>query len=237
MARDTTSNRGENVQQERTGAGSASGQQGEQQRGQQGDQPRDQERAIGTSREEGRPTTGMARRGQGQSVGSQWGQSSVSPFSLMRRMAEDMDRIFQDFGVPIVGPRSMSLLEPIFEQDLWRGGSGLQQSAWTPQVETFRRGDKLVVRADLPGLKKEDVNIEVENDVLTISGERSDQREEDRDGYYRSERSYGEFRRSIALPAEVDPKQCEATFQDGVLEVALPLPKTQERGAKRIQIR
>jgi HSP20 family protein len=232
MARDTAGNRGENVQQDRTAGASPSGHQGEQQ------QQRDQERAIGTTREEGRQSTGMSRRGQAQPVrGSQWGQSSVSPFSLMRRIAEDMDRIFQDFGMPTFGPRSVSLLDPLFEQDLWRGGSGLQQSAWSPQIETFRRGDKLVVRADLPGLKKEDVNIEIENDLLTVSGERSDQREEERDGFYRSERSYGEFRRSIALPAEVDPKQCEATFQDGVLEVALPLPKTQDRGAKRIQIR
>lgn len=230
MARETAGNRGENVQSERTTGASASGTQGEQQR--------DQERAIGTSREEGRTSAGVARRGQVQpGRASQWGQGSVSPFSLMRRMAEDMDRIFQDFGMPIAGARSMSLLDPIFEQDLWRGGSGFQQSAWSPQVETFRRGDKLVVRADLPGLKKENVNIEVENDVLTISGERSDQQEEERDGFYRSERSYGEFRRSIILPAEVDPKLCEATFQDGVLEVALPLPKAQDRGAKRIQIR
>ena len=230
MARDTAGNRGENVQADRTTGASTTGSQGEQQR--------DQERTIGTTREAGRASAGLARGGQVQpGRGPQWGQASVSPFSLLRRMAEDMDRIFQDFGMPNPGVRSMSLLAPNLEQDLWRGGSGFQQSAWSPQVETFRRGDKLLVRADLPGLKKENVNIEVENDVLTISGERSDQQEEERDGYFRSERSYGEFRRSIALPAEVDPKQCEATFQDGVLEVVLPLPKAQDRGAKRIQIR
>ena len=91
-----------------------------------------------------------------------------------------------------------------------------------PQVETFRRDDKLVVRADLPGLKKDDVKVEIDNGMLTISGQRSSEREEKRDEFYRSERSYGSFYRAIPLPEGIESDNCEATFKDGVLEVTLP---------------
>src|SRR5687767_4272506 len=64
---------------------------------------------------------------------------------------------------------------------------------WAPQIETFQRGDQFIVRADLPGLKKEDVNVEMTDEALTIQGERRDEHTEDREGYYRSERSYGSF--------------------------------------------
>jgi HSP20 family protein len=132
---------------------------------------------------------------------------------MMRRMAEDMDRLFGNFGF------------------------GLQPAAWAPQVETFRRGDQLVVRADLPGMKKDDVNVEVEDGVLTISGERCDEHEEKRDDSYRSERTYGQFYRAIPLPEGVNGDQCDASFKDGVLEVTLPVPKETDRKAKKIQVR
>src|SRR5690349_8601442 len=109
------------------------------------DQP-DRERSIRTDREAGR-SSGVARRSRTTPVFG----STASPFGMMRRMAEDMDRLFGNFGF------------------------GLQPAAWAPQVETFRRGDQLVVRADLPGMKKDDVNVEVEDGVLTISGERCDE--------------------------------------------------------------
>jgi len=113
----------------------------------------------------------------------------------------------------------------------------LDQSAWVPQIEAFRRGDKLVVRADLPGLKKDDVKVEVDDGILAISGERSEEREENRDDFYRSERNYGQFYRAIPLPEGVTGDQCEATFKDGVLEVTLPAPKQPERKARQIPIR
>jgi HSP20 family protein len=108
---------------------------------------------------------------------------------------------------------------------------------WMPQIETRRRGDDLVVHADLPGLRKEDVHVEVDDGILTISGERSHEHEDERDDYYRSERSYGQFYRAIPLPEGVDENACEATFKDGVLEVSIPLPKQQEKKAKEVQIR
>ncbi|MDQ3948986.1 MAG: Hsp20/alpha crystallin family protein, partial [Gemmatimonadota bacterium] len=154
----------------------------------------------------------------------------------MRRMAEDMDRLFENFGFG----RSGFGLAPSFatglDRELWSGSSALEQAVWSPQVETFRRGDKLVVRADLPGLKKEDVKVEVADGMLTISGERREEHEESRDDFYRSERGYGQFYRAIPLPEGVTEEQCEATFKDGVLEVTLPAPKQPERKTRQIQI-
>jgi HSP20 family protein len=197
----------------------------------------DQERAIQTGRE-GSRSTGVGRRGQTSPVyGS--GASLTTPFMLMRRMADDMDRLFENFGLGSTGFGLSPLLGTGSGRDLWGESSSSRAVAqsWTPQIETFRRGDKLVVRADLPGLKKDDVKVEIENGVLSISGERRDQYEEDRDGYYRSERSYGQFYRALSLPEGVSDEQCEATFKDGVLEVTLAAPKEEDRKAKQVPIR
>ena len=173
----------------------------------------DREQRIQTGRDQQRSGT-MTRRNAGSSL--QPYARGASPFSLVSRMAEDMDRLFEDFAF---------------------GGGGFATPAWAPQIETFRRGDKLVVRADLPGLKREDVNVEVDNDVLTITGERRDEHEEDRDGYYRTERSYGSFYRALRLPEGVNADQLDAQFRDGVLEVTLPAPKENQQSRKRIEVR
>jgi HSP20 family protein len=191
----------------------------------------DQQRSIQTGREPAR-STGVTRRQTSPTYGS-----TGSPFGLMRRMAEDMDRIFQDFGLGSSGLGLAPLFGSGIERELWRESSALDQSAWVPQIEAFRRGDKLVVRADLPGLKKDDVKVEVDDGILAISGERSEEREENRDDFYRSERNYGQFYRAIPLPEGVTGDQCEATFKDGVLEVTLPAPKQPERKARQIPIR
>ena len=187
------------------------------------------ERGIRTTSEPIRG--GLARRGTTPLSG--YGGAG-SPFSLMRRMAEDMDRIFGDFGFsPSFG--LSPLVPPLLGQGRGLTSGGLR--AWAPQLETFRRGDKLVVRADLPGLRKEDVNVEVDDGMLTISGQRSEEEVENRDDFYRSERSYGEFYRALPLPENMTGESCEATFKDGVLEVTLPLPKQQERKPRRIDVR
>jgi HSP20 family protein len=194
----------------------------------------DQERALETGREAA-PSTAPARRPQ-TGMGNGAGRGQVSPFSLMRRMADDMDRLFENFGFGRMGLGST--LATDFDRDLWRGSSALDQTAaWAPEVETFRRGDKLVVRADLPGLKKDDVKVEIDNGVLAISGERHEEHEENRDDYYRSERSYGQFYRAIPLPEGVSEDQCEASFKDGVLEVSLQAPKEESRRTKQIPVK
>jgi HSP20 family molecular chaperone IbpA len=132
-----------------------------------------------------------------------------------------------------------------FQRDLWpfqreswpaRTAGRASTSLWAPQLETFQRGDQFVVRADLPGLKKEDVNIEVTDDVLTIQGERRDEREEDREGYYRSERSYGSFYRVVPLPEGAISESAKAAFKDGVLEITVQAPPHEVSRRRRLEI-
>jgi HSP20 family protein len=228
-----------------SGAGSTSGR--SQNAGTTGDRQQnasttgDRQRSIQTSNEQSRGATQQSRgtgmtRGQQSTPSTGYGTMG-SPFSLMRRMAEDMDRLFEDFGLGIPG---FAISPALSSQSMQRrGGStnAFQRGGWLPQIETFRRGDKLVLRADLPGLRKEDVDVEIEDGILTISGERSNENEEDREGYYHSERSYGQFQRSLALPEGVTGDNTEATFKDGVLEVTIPVPKQAEKSARKVQIR
>jgi HSP20 family protein len=106
--------------------------------------------------------------------------------------------------------------------DEWLDG---RERAWTPAVDVVRDDDHLVVRADLPGIKPEEVKIEVEDDILTISGEHEERKEEKDSDYVRRERRYGSFSRSMALPGGVDAKEITASTRDGVVEVTVPLPK------------
>lgn len=154
------------------------------------------------------------------------------PFTVMQRMAEDMDRLFEQFGFGRTGLGLGPSWGSLANSDI-----GSLPALWAPQIETIQRNDRLVVRADLPGVDKGDVHVEVENGVLTISGERRNERDEEREGFYRSERSYGQFFRAIPLPEGVQTDQCEAKFDGGVLEVSLPVPKQEEHRAKRVQIR
>ena len=155
------------------------------------------------------------------------------PFAFAQAMSREMDRLFDTFGGTSQGGRNLST-----------GGSGrsLQQqggrgqSYWTPPMEVFQRGHGMVVRADLPGISPDAVQIDVEDGVLTISGERRNANEDRQEGFYRSERSYGTFARSIALPEGVDEDQVNARYEHGVLEVTIPLPQEQRQRGRRVQI-
>jgi HSP20 family protein len=108
---------------------------------------------------------------------------------------------------------------------------------WMPAIEVHRDDDELVVRADLPGMEKDDVRVDLEGQTLTIQGERRLQCDEsDREGHHDSECRYGAFFRSIPLPTKVDPDGVRAEFQDGVLEVHVPTPRREE-SRKRIEVR
>ena len=132
----------------------------------------------------------------------------MNPFSLMRRMTEEMDRVFGDAG-----------------QQRGTGGDIL----WAPSVEVLQREGNYVVRAELPGLKPEDVKLEIENDALVLQGERKDEREEDKGGVHRAEIRYGRFFRSIPLPEGANVEQAKAKFENGVLEVSVPVPEEKTR--------
>lgn len=149
----------------------------------------------------------------------------ASPFTLMRRMTEAMDRWMTEAGL---GPGLPARIAR-------ERAAGMP--TWMPEIDVFRRDNELVVRADLPGLKREDVNVEVEDHVLAISGERRQEEEEREEGYYRAERSYGSFCRTISIPEGVDESQIKASFHDGVLEVTVPLPAEPERRGRKIEIK
>jgi len=139
-------------------------------------------------------------------------------------MMDDMDRFFENFG-------SASSLLPALHGDrqTWSLGT------WSPEVEVSERDGNLVVSADLPGIRKEDIDIELQDDALILRGQRNEEHEEKRGNVSYSERSYGSFVRSIALPQAVKPDDIDATFQNGVLQVTLRLP--QESSGRRIQVR
>jgi HSP20 family protein len=134
-----------------------------------------------------------------------------SPFELMRRMSEDMERMFG----------SMSS---------WPMSSPTQNSLWSPAVEVEEKEGSLVVRAELPGMSKDDVKVELAPEGLLIEGERKQTHEERGErGMVRSEWRYGRFSRLIPLPDEANVGQAKAQFRDGILEVTVPIPEEKRR--------
>lgn len=133
-----------------------------------------------------------------------------------REIEDRMERLFEDtFGSP---RRPMAMA-----------------TAWLPAVEVFEREGQVVMRADLPGLKREEITVEVTDGSLTIAGERKVEQEIKEQDYYRCERSYGTFRRTIPLPTGVEKGKIAATYKDGVLEVTLPKAKGPEATKVAIQ--
>jgi HSP20 family protein len=158
-------------------------------------------------------------------------QLLATPFAFMRRFSEDMDRMFEDFGL------GRGLLAPGLERGLDQLGT-LGGTAWAPQVEVMERDNELIIRADLPGMSKDDINVDLDDNSLIIRGERRSEREEDEEGYYRSERSYGSFYRRIPLPAGVKTEEANADFSNGVLEITMPAAaKRSEAKNRQIEIR
>jgi HSP20 family protein len=118
--------------------------------------------------------------------------------------------------------------------DAFFGVDREQGRRWVPPVDLVEADDHFVLKADLPGLSEEDVSIEVQDGTLTISGERAAQHEDSERGWYRIERSFGSFHRSLTLPEGVDPDGISANFDRGVLEVRIPKPA--ERKPRRVEI-
>ena len=124
------------------------------------------------------------------------------------------------------------LFNTVFDQPAGNGAGGLRR--WVPAMDLVETPEAFVLRADLPGLSEEDVKIEMEDSVLTISGERKSESHDRDEGFYRVERAFGTFSRSLTLPKGVDPEAVSATFDRGVLEVSVPKPE--ERKPRRISI-
>ena len=211
---------------------------------QEGSQRGDRERALENGRDVARTaSTGTARRQPGLVEGFPPSSTTGgSPFALMSRMMGDMDRLFLDFGFePAFGISARPGSAGRTSHDRTAIGQpgrarGLTRGTWTPTMEVFTRGHELVARADLPGMKREDINVEILDDHLVIQGERRSDREDRGDGFFHSERSYGAFARAIPLPEGTDGEGIQARFSDGVLEVIVPLPKQEER-RRKVEIR
>ncbi len=110
----------------------------------------------------------------------------------------------------------------------------LSESAWMPAVDVIEQEDSISVRAELPGIRPEDLDISIQGSTLTICGEKKEEREEKEENYRRMERRYGNFRRLIALPADVDPESTEATYRDGVLNVTVC--KTEQAKPRKVKV-
>jgi HSP20 family protein len=156
-----------------------------------------------------------------------------SRFRLLDRFADEMDRVFSDFGLGR-GWSTPRLGSSAFRFP-WRS-AGSEVHAWAPDVDVYERNNELVIHADLPGLSKDDVKVDVTEDGIIIQGERKREHEEEREGVYRAERSHGSFYRLIPLPEGAMSDQAKATFKDGVLEITMPVPPEQVRRGRRLEI-
>ena len=151
-------------------------------------------------------------------------RAARDPFAMLKQMTAELDRVFdQPIGSGWWPPlrRTLTRQEP---------------ADWVPEVDVFERDKRLVTKVDLPGMKKEDVKVEVTDGHLTISGERRSETEEKKDNVYRCERSYGSFYRAVPLPEGVKLEDVKATFADGVLEVSIPLPDKTETRPRTVPI-
>ena len=146
------------------------------------------------------------------------------PFALLRKMTAELDRTFDD-------PFWPSFRFPVF-----RGFTPLDGVTWMPKVDLFEKDNRLVTRVDLPGVKKEDLKVEVTDGQLALSGERKIEKEEKKDNVYRTEREHGSFYRAVPLPEGVKLEDVKATFADGVLEVSVPLPARLEAKVRKVEI-
>lgn len=138
------------------------------------------------------------------------------PFRDLRGLQEEVNRLF-----------SSSLSRDLRDESIARG-------AWNPQVDIFENKDQIVLEAELPGMNREDFELTIENNVLTLRGERRFEKRNENDNYHRVERSYGSFTRSFTLPQSVSSENATAEYKDGVLRVSLH--KREEVKARRIQI-
>lgn len=156
---------------------------------------------------------------------SRWDTGSAfGPFAWMRQMQDQLDRAFTGLW----GSSSGSS---------WSPDTAFGPSDWSPAIDVFQRGNDLVVRADVPGLSKDDITVDIADDQLTIRGDRRYEHEEERDGVFRSERSYGSFCRAIPLPQGAIADSAKATFNNGVLEVVIQAPSFDVRRGRRVEIK
>ena len=138
------------------------------------------------------------------------------PFRELGMLQDRMNRLFDDAGRG------------------WRADEPAATTSWSPSVDIFETEGEIIVKAELPGLERKDIVLHLENNVLTLRGERKFEKETKEENYHRIERSYGNFSRSFSIPATVDEEKIRADYKDGVLKIALP--KKDQAKPKQINI-
>ena len=146
------------------------------------------------------------------------GLSVWEPFRDLRKMHDEMDRLFSTF---------------------WQKGDLdlSEAAAWSPAVDLYEDKDQIVVKAEIPGVKKEDVSLTLTEDMLTIKGERKAEKEERRENFYRMEGSYGMFSRTLQLPRPVKFEEAKAEYKDGILRIVLPKSETSKTREIKIDLK
>jgi HSP20 family protein len=139
------------------------------------------------------------------------------PFAEMARWERDMEQMLRSF----------------LPEDRWPGGSlGIQE----PKLDLYEEKDQIVVKAELPGMTKDNIQLSIADNILTIKGEKKKEEEDKGKDYYRSERIYGSFMRALPLPAEIDPDKVQATFKNGVLEIRLPKSEAAKKREIKVNV-
>lgn len=134
-------------------------------------------------------------------------------FPLFNRLSHELDAMFSRFGME----------RPLFETP---------SAVWMPEMEMSTKDNELHVKVDVPGMKKDDITLEVTEDHLILRGERKQEKEEKKEGFFRTERTYGSFYRAVPLPEGVKPDLAKAIMHDGVLEISMPMAKVEEKSRK-----
>jgi HSP20 family protein len=185
---------------------------------------------TGTAAQERPEQTGLRRRGFGPAAMGGTGLMRpgipASPWELMGRMSEELSQLFDSIGGAGTAP--------VRGRSAGAEAAAIAPAILVPQIDVLRRPDAVVVRADLPGMNADDIEVTVEDGRLAISGERREERREENEGFVRSEISYGTFYRTIPLPDGADENNIAAVFRNGVLEVTVPV--SQQDTGRRVRV-
>ena len=179
----------------------------------------------GSTRQDRPADQSVPTRRSRQSEMNRWDPGSNGPFAWMRQMQDQLDHAFSSLWNGS-GPGAS-----------WLPDTSLGRADWTPAIDVFHRGNDLVVRADVPGLTKDDITVDIADDKLSIRGERRHDHEEECDGMIRTERSYGSFCREVPLPQGAITDSAKATFNNGVLEIVMQAPSADVRRGRRVEIK
>jgi HSP20 family protein len=153
-------------------------------------------------------------------------KKAILPFHEMEKRFEEMEKRFEDF-----------FRRPFSSMPSWLSRLRMPEvEEVVPSVDIVKEGDDIVVKAELPGIKKEDIDVSLTKDTITISGEKKKEEKIEKKDYYSLERSYGSFKRSFSLPAEVQTEKASAKFKDGVLEIRIPKTEEAKKKEKKVVI-